>query len=417
MTSLINASTSAGVVITPDTSGVLALQTAGTTAISIDASQNVNFAGTAQRITGDFSNATVANRVAFQSSTTNGASGVIAIPNGTGLVASWSAQNSSDANNSANVSIRASDTDMSVRSGILGTGTYLPMTFYTGGSERVRIDTSGNVGIGTSSPTALLTAGSLSDGTPATYGGTIKVASATQTSINSVGGIELNVATGYSTKIQQISSGGANLTFCGRQSSATWSEYMRIDPSGNLLVNTTSVLGSGTVSVKARGGTVAITAQSENSGSAIAVSNTSGTANYNALVVYNNTLFGTIVGSINCSGSTTNFNTSSDYRLKENLVPLVGAKDFILSLKPKQGVWKVDGSKFVGFVAHEFAEISPTSVNGEKDAVDSDGKPIYQGMQAATSEVMANLISFVQEQQALITQLQADVAALKGATA
>jgi len=123
---------------------------------------NLQFSSLGARITGDFSNATIDNRAIFQSTTANGASGVIAIPNGTGVVASWSAQNNSDANNGANIALRASNTDMSVRSGILGTGTYLPMTFYTGGSERVRVDTSGNVGINTVSPTQRLSvAGSL----------------------------------------------------------------------------------------------------------------------------------------------------------------------------------------------------------------------------------------------------------------
>jgi hypothetical protein len=85
-----------------------------------------------------------------------------------------------------------------------------------------------------------------------------------------------------------------------------------------------------------------------------------------------------------------------------------------MALKPKQGIWKADGSKFVGFIAHEFQEVSPSSVTGEKDAVDADGNPVMQAMQASSSEVMANLVAFIQEQQALITQLQADVAALKG---
>jgi len=75
---------------------------------------------------------------------------------------------------------------------------------------------------------------------------------------------------------------------------------------------------------------------------------------------------------------------------------VVDSGTFIDALKPKVGTWKSDGSKFVGFIAHEFAEVSPLSVSGEKDAVDADGKPAYQSMQAGTSEVIANLVAELQ---------------------
>jgi len=140
MTSTINASTTAGLVQTADTSGVLALQTAGTTAVSIDASQNVNFAGTAQRITGDFSNATTANRVAFQTSTANSNTNIYAIPNGTGVASGWNALNNADPTNASYIrTIINSNSYTAVESGINGTGTYLPMTFYTGGTESLRL--------------------------------------------------------------------------------------------------------------------------------------------------------------------------------------------------------------------------------------------------------------------------------------
>lgn len=112
---------------------------------------NLVITGTSGRITGDFGNATNANRVIFQNSTVNGGSRVSVMPNGTASSSGFEAYSgpSTDPNN-ASIAVMAAQgtTDARFSSTISGTGTYLPMTFYTGGSERMRIDTSGNVAIG-----------------------------------------------------------------------------------------------------------------------------------------------------------------------------------------------------------------------------------------------------------------------------
>jgi hypothetical protein len=132
------------------------------------------------------------------------------------------------------------------------TGSFVPLSFSTSGTERMRIDTNGNVGIGTSSPIAKLdVGGGITDSVPATYGGTIRVNSSTQTTVQAVGGIEFPVAgDGYGYKMQQISNNGANLAFASRYGSASWTERMRIDSLG---IVTMSAYGAGAATFSAAG--------------------------------------------------------------------------------------------------------------------------------------------------------------------
>jgi len=117
---------------------------------AISTNNNLTFTDTGNRITGDFSNATQTNRVAFQTSTTNGNTSVNVLPNGTSVISAVNTFNNSDPTNASLAGIVVTSTDGRLQAGITGTGTYLPLTFYTGGSERVRVDTSGNLLLGTS---------------------------------------------------------------------------------------------------------------------------------------------------------------------------------------------------------------------------------------------------------------------------
>jgi hypothetical protein len=103
----------------------------------------------------------------------------------------------------------------------------------------------------------------------------------------------------------------------------------------------------------------------------------------------------TQVGSITVNTSATAYNTSSDYRLKDNIAPMTGALATVAALKPVTYKWKVDGADGQGFIAHELADVVPDCVTGEKDAVDADGKPVYQGIDV--SFLVATLTAAIQE--------------------
>ena len=197
----------------------------------------------------------------------------------------------------------------------------------------------------------------------------------------------------------------------------TFTQAMTLDSSGNLQVGTTSAGFGGIltpkVNVDATGGNGIAVKISQNDGPfAVALWNSAASGTRRLVGFYSNSSI-TGVGSITSDGSSTAYNTSSDYRLKHDIAPMTGALAKVQALKPVTYKWNADGSAGEGFIAHELAEVCPQAVTGSKDAVDEDGNPVYQGID--TSFLVATLTAAIQEQQAMIQQLQADVAALKGA--
>ena len=271
--------------------------------------------------------------------------------------------------------------------GTADTGLWFPaadtVAASTGGTERLRINSSGNVGIGTSSPSSKLTVG----GNPPNAGAIAGVAASGDISL------ALSDNVNNSLYVKHVSAGVATFgTDSGGQiafGTNGFTERMRIDSSGRVLVNATAIIGSDTAPLQVTGGSV----------TAIAVKG--GSNNYfQAFYNTSSSLIGSITGS---SGSSTAYNTSSDYRLKNTIAPMTGALDKVALLKPVTYKWNVDGADGQGFIAHELAEVVPDCVTGEKDAVetytDEDGneatRPVHQGID--TSFLVATLTAAIQE--------------------
>lgn len=242
------------------TGNTLTLQANSRTGIVIDTSGNtaiantLTFSSTGARIRGDMSNGTFANRVAFQTSTTNGNTTVSAIPNGTGNISQFHAFASSDPDNSSRFLLSCDGTAGIARltSDRLGTGTFLPIAMYTNNTERLRIDTSGNVGIGTNSPSDKLNISA----------GNIGLTGSTST---------INFRNGPGTIIQQIqysdADGSLNIGGTGGGAypikiSTSSTERMRIDSAGRIGIGTTSPsqllhVAAGTILSSNTAGTIA----------------------------------------------------------------------------------------------------------------------------------------------------------------
>jgi hypothetical protein len=253
------------------------------------------------------------------------------------------------------------------------------MRFGTAGSgERLCIDASGNVGIGTGSPADKLVVNKGSAGTIATF----------------TDGVNSNFVIETASLITTVGNTGGSTALAFKSANA---ERMRIDASGNLLVGTTTVHGQ-------------ITSLSDGTKFQYASYNTdtSGVSQISFRFIRN----GVDVGSITTTSSATAFNISSDYRLKENVVPLAGAADRLAQIPVHRFNFIADPDKTVdGFIAHEVQAFVPEAVTGEKDAVDKDGKPVHQGIDQ--SKLVPLLTAALQEALTEIADLKARVAALE----
>jgi len=282
-----------------------------------------------------------------------------------------------------------------ILAGYESTGSYQPIAFNTGGAERMRLDTSGNLGIGTTNPSQKLTIDTAGTST------TSSIFLGARTS----GGDSVRLVTTQNSDGTATfdSDAGGNGT-PGFIFKNTGTERMRINSSGNLLVGkTSSALGTAGIEIFGAG-----YGQFTANNDASLFTNRLG-SDGDTVKFYRAT---SQVGSISVSSSATAYNTSSDYRLKNTIAPMTGALAKVAALKPVTYKWNADNSNGEGFIAHELQAVVPDCVTGEKDAVDKDGNPEYQGID--TSFLVATLTAAIQELKAIVDAQATRITALEG---
>ena len=229
----------------------------------------------------------------------------------------------------------------STANGIINVIDSAALTFGTGNAERARIDSSGNVGIGTSSPNAnaRLTIAGGGIAMPSGYG------------------VFYNPGAGDAT--------GTNLSASAQAFYVNGTERARIDSSGNFLMGTTSISNAKLVVYSS--GTNAQTIYATNTNNAIGIQNQSGTGTYNGLVFSNNG-GSSFVASVQVFASSVAYNTSSDARLKKNVVDAPNSLDLVNSVKVRSFDWINTGDhQRFGMVAQELQEVFPEVVNNQMD--------------------------------------------------
>jgi hypothetical protein len=292
-------------------------------------------------------------------------------------------------------------------------------------TQAMTLDASGNLGIGSTTPSAFGKLAVGAGGTPTTaylsvlstagtYGAgfesTIYLGAARTDILNN------SEVAGYRLKTATTGAGGAYLAFESGSSAtganappATYTERMRINSSGSLLVNATGTASyfDGRINSYGDGSVPAACLKGDGGGGQFVMSilNTAGSGTRNLLqFVVGST---TTVGLISSNGTNTTYGTSSDYRLKENIAPMTGALATVSALKPVTYTWKSTGEASQGFIAHELQEICPDAVYGEKDAVNEDGTIKAQGID--TSFLVATLTAAIQELKAEVDALKAQL--------
>jgi hypothetical protein len=432
--------------------GVTALSTSGSLA----------FTGTGNRITGDYSNATVANRMAFQSSVTNGSTNITMLPNGTSQATTVNFEGTNDGLNCSTFQVGQTATVAQLNASIRGTGTYLPLVMNTGGSERLRIDTSGNLLLNTTaaragffnssanSPIAQIegtttnsTALSVVRNTADTAAPFLILGKTRGTAVGATTAVAASDNLGI---ISFQGSDGTELVECARilgrvdgtpgandmpgalvfqttaDGAASSTERMRITSAGDLLVGTTSEAGFVTIQnpTANKNGLNIICSSTSASNFVLALQSNASIANTSHLIRgYSNTSTGVffVAGNGNVTNTNNSYGAISDSKLKENIVDATPKLEKLLQVRVRSYNLKGDYEqhKQIGVVAQELEEVFPLMIEESPDR-DSEGNEIGTTTKSVKYSVFVPmLIKAMQEQQIMIDELKAKVAALEAA--
>jgi hypothetical protein len=277
---------------------------------------------------------------------------------------------------------------------ILGTAGSYPLVFNTADTERARIDSSGNVGIGTSSPGEKLrvtSTGTNEIRTHSSSSGDARVGFWAEGSVyNYIQAVRSNGALGYFADLQTFNNGSGT-------------ERARIDSSGNLLVGKTAT-GDSTLGAELQAsGTVVSTRSGSTSAQSTMIVYSTGASAYRFYVGMG--------GVVNATSTT--ITGISDVRLKENIRDLDDGLEKVMALQPRKFDWKegkgADIKNARGFIAQEFEEVFPDMIQEWLDPA-PEGEEPYK---AVNANLIPTLVKAIQEQQAIITALTARVEALE----
>jgi len=299
----------------------------------------------------------------------------------------------------------------------------------TGEAERMRIDSSGNVGIGTTNPQSKLEVNG-------------SIVATTKLALNTTGSgfgqgtvlrmidnsfpfdayqIELNYATTTSPNNLDLRFVGAddvanrrNFDFgnyTNNNRTSNWNSRFKIDSYSGDVTTYGNITGSG--------GANNFNGVNCKSHFGASITNV-GVGRLNVQDLANTFIdfrFGvTQIGSVTATGggTATSYNTTSDYRLKDNIVDFTDGLETVKRVRPVKFNWRKTGEECQGFIAHEFQSVLPNAVHGEKDEVDEEGNPMYQAMDA--SFLISALTSAVQQLSKQNEELEARLLAMEAAT-
>ena len=285
--------------------------------------------------------------------------------------------NTSNARTASIIKNTSGDYDLIIRSQNATSVTTGSLIFQNGSTEQMRITSGGNVGIGTSSPGVNLEVASASTGFCAFFRN--NATNANGLAIFNTAGESRLYATYAGTAID------SNLTFWTTQSNGNQAERMRITSNGSVCINASS---PGTLSP------FLYNFNSDGSRINAAFEVSVATPGFTSIQFRNPN---GAVGSININTSSVSYNTTSDYRLKEDLKDFSGL-DKVSAIKVYDYKWKSCDERMDGVLAHELAKVLPYAVNGEKDG------ELMQGVDY--SKIVPILIKSIQELQAKIVTLE-----------